>query len=129
VLHANVPIAQRDAAATSQQAFERASADAGIAGRAPGPRAAGHIDAARIAATSGGAAVTIEAAARAFDLRFLALEDHDVEIWLARRWLDHPGTDALGNLIATGAFTERLAHFAGYDLTCCGTRVRTPGEP
>jgi DNA-binding XRE family transcriptional regulator len=123
VLHADLPIAQRDAAAASQQAFVRASARAGISQPRPGPRATGHIDAARIAATLNGAAVTTEAAARAFDLRFLALEDHTVEIWLARRWLHHPGSTALGEVLATGAFTERIAHLAGYDLTGCGTRM------
>ena len=125
VLHQDVPIAQRDPAAASQQAFERASAKAGITRPRPGPRATGHIDAARIAATLNGAAVTTEAAARAFDLRFLALEDHTVELWLAQRWLDHPGASALGELLATTAFTERVAQFAGYDLAGCGTHIRT----
>jgi DNA-binding XRE family transcriptional regulator len=126
VLHGDVPIAQRDAGAASQQAFERASAKAGIAPPPSGPRATGHIDAARIAAALNGAAVTTEAAARAFGLRFLALEDHTVEIWLAQRWLDHPGTNALGELLASSAFTERVAQFAGYDLAGCGTRIEGP---
>ena len=116
-------MAQRDGAAASQQAFERASARAGVTPPSSGPRASGHIDAARIAATLDGAAVTTEAAARAFGLRFLALEDHDVEIWFARRWLDLPGANALGELLATRAFTERVSHLAGYDLAGCGTRV------
>lgn len=123
VLHEDPPVAQRDAAAASQQAFERASAKAGLTTLSRGPHATGHIDAARIAAAAGGAAVTTEAAARAFNLRFLALEDHSVEIWLAERWLDHPGADALGELIVSSAFTERIAHFAGYDLAGCGARV------
>jgi hypothetical protein len=123
VLRGDTPVAHRDPAAASQQAFERASAKAGIAQPPPGPRATGHIDAARIAATANGAAITIEAAARAFDLRFLPLEDHTVEIWLAQRWLDHPGANALGDLLATAAFTERVAHFAGYDLAGCGTHI------
>jgi DNA-binding XRE family transcriptional regulator len=123
VLHAGGRIAQRDPAAASQQAFERASAKAGITERPPGPRASGHLDAARIAAIAGGAAVTTEAAARAFGLRFVALESHTVELWLAERWLDHPGASALGELLASPAFTERIAHFAGYDLAGCGTRV------
>lgn len=125
VLHGDVPVAQRDPAAASQQAFERATAKAGISPSRIGPQATGHIDAARIAATLNAAAVTTEAAARAFDLRFLALEDHTVEIWLAERWLDHPGTNALADLIATAAFTDRIAQFAGYDLTDCGNRIQT----
>ncbi|MDQ2760179.1 MAG: helix-turn-helix domain-containing protein [Actinomycetota bacterium] len=119
-LHTNLPVAQRDPAAASQQAFERARVAAGIQRLAPGPSAAGHIDAARIAATLDGAAVTTEAAARAFGLRFLALEDHVVEIWVAECWLGHPGINALGELLRTSAFTERVAHFGGYDLSGCG---------
>lgn len=129
VLHSNVPLAQRDPAAASQQAFERARRAAGIDAPASGPPAAGHIDAARLAATLNGAAVTTEAAARAFDLRFLALEEHRVEIWIDNRWLDHPGINALGELIATTAFTNRVAHFGGYDLTDCGRRVTSPKPP
>ena len=128
ILAGDTPVAQRDPAAASQQAFERAAANAGITEPPPGPRATGHIDAARIAATVNGAAVTTEAAARAFDLRFFALEDHTVEIWLAERWLDHPGADALADLLTTTAFTERVAHFAGYDLTGCGIRIASPGR-
>jgi DNA-binding XRE family transcriptional regulator/molybdate-binding protein len=126
VLRSNVPVAQRDPAAASQQAFERAAEMAGITPRASGPRATGHIDAARIAAILDGAAVTTEAAAHAFDLGFFALEDHTVEIWFAERWLDHPGVRALGNLFASSAFTERVALFGGYDLAACGSRVDAP---
>ena len=117
---------QRDPAAASQRAFERASAQAGVTPPPVGPRSTGHIDAARIAATLEGAAVTTEAAAFAFGLDFLPLEHHTVEIWLAERWLDHPGADALGDLLTTSAFTERIAQFAGYDLADCGIRIRPP---
>jgi len=123
VLRSDLPLAQRDGAATSQQAFERAARGAGIASLPPGPRASGHLDAARIAATLGGAAVTNESAAGAFGLGFLALETHVVEVWVAERWLDHPGIDALGEVLATAAFTERVAQFGGYDLAGSGERV------
>lgn len=123
VLQSKVPIARRDSAAASQQAFERARVAAGIGPLPPGPRAAGHIDAARIAATLEGAAVTIEGAAHTFGLRFLGLEDHVVELWVAQRWLEHPGVNALGEVLSTRAFTERVGHFGGYDLTQCGERV------
>jgi DNA-binding XRE family transcriptional regulator len=125
VLHGDVRVAQRDPAAASQQAFEHASAKAGITQPPSGPRATGHIDAARIAATINGIAVTTEAAARAFDLRFLPLEDHTVEIWLAERWHDHPGANALAELLASTAFTERVAQFGGYDLADCGAPLAT----
>ena len=108
VLRSNVPVAQRDPAAASQQAFDRALVAAGIGAVPPGPRATGHIDAARIAATLECAAVTTEAAAHTFRLRFHALEDHAVEVWIAERWLGHPGVSALGELLATEAFTDRV---------------------
>jgi transcriptional regulator with XRE-family HTH domain len=123
VLRGDISVVQRDPAAASQQAFERAAARAGIAASPSESRASGHIDAARIAAAVNGAAVTTEAAARAFELRFLALEDHTVEIWLAERWLGHPGIDALGDLLSTSAFTERVAQFGGYDLAGCGAPI------
>ena len=123
LLSGDLPLAQRDPAAASQQALERARAGAGLTAVPRGPRATGHLDAARIAATLGGAAVTTEGAARAFGLRFLALEAHVVEIWTDERWLDHPGVNALGDLLTSAAFTERVAHFGGYDLVGCGQRL------
>ncbi len=126
VLEGKAPIAQRDPGAASQQALERAVVRAGIETAPPGPRAGGHIEAARLAATLGCAAVTTEAAARAFDLNFLSLEEHVVQIWLAERWRDHPGVEALGNLLAASAFTERIAQFGGYDLDGCGTLLTVP---
>ena len=123
LLAGKAPIAQRDPAAASQQALERAAARAGAAGPRQGPKAGGHIEAARIAATLGCAAVTTEAASRAFGLHFLALEEHVVQIWLAERWRDHPGVETLGNLLTAAAFTERIAQFGGYDLEGCGSRI------
>ncbi len=123
VLGADIPIAQRDPAAASQQAFDRARLSAGIEPPARGPRATGHLDAARIAATHEAAGVTTEGAARAFGLEFLAFETHVVEIWIDRRFADHPGVGALGELIASRAFTERVARFGGYDLTRCGEPI------
>ena len=123
VVRSRLPFVRRDLAATSQQAFERARVAAGIDPLSPGPTATGHLDAARLAAILDGAAITTEGAARSFGLPFLALEDHDVEVWVAERWLEHPGVAALGELLATTAFTERVANFGGYDLSRCGERV------
>lgn len=123
LLQGKVPIVQRDPAAASQQAFIRAASGARARSAPPGPKAHGHIEAARFAATLGCAAITTEGAARAFDLAFVALEEHTVQIWLARRWEDHPGADALANLLASAAFTERVSQFGGYDLNGCGTRL------
>jgi DNA-binding XRE family transcriptional regulator len=123
LLRGKAPIVQRDPAAASQQALGRAARRAGTASPPPGPMAGGHIEAARLAATLGCAAVTTEAAARAFGLEFLPLEEHVVQIWLAERWRDHPGVETLGNLLAAAAFTERIAQFGGYDLNGCGSRI------
>jgi transcriptional regulator with XRE-family HTH domain len=123
ILSGAVPVARRDPAAASQQAFDRARIRAGVTAEPRGPVAAGHIDAARIAATLQGAGVTTEGAARAFGLSFLALETHVVEIWIDSRWADHPGVAALGELIASRAFTDRVALFGGYDLQRCGQAV------
>jgi DNA-binding XRE family transcriptional regulator len=124
VLEGGTPIAQRDPEAASQQALERAVERFGLSARPSGRRAGGHIEAARIAATLDCAALTTEAAAHAFDLEFLALEGHTVQIWLAQRWLDHPGAGALGDLLAGAGFRQRVAQFRGYDLADCGTRVK-----
>jgi len=125
VLSGEVPVAQREPAAASQQAFERARLATGTHTPSAGPTAAGHLEAARLAALLDGAGVTNEAAARAFGLRFLPLEDHLVELWAAERWRDHPGMNALAELLSTTAFTERVGHYGGYDLTHCGELVET----
>ena len=126
LLRGKAPIVQRDPAAASQQALQRATAEAEVRTAPSGPLAGGHIEAARLAALLGCAAVTTESAARAFALHFLALEEHIVQIWLAERWRDHPGVAALGNLLAASAFTERVAQFGGYDLDGCGTLLTVP---
>jgi DNA-binding XRE family transcriptional regulator len=125
LLGRDMPIAQREPGAASQQAFERARLATGKQTPSTGPTASGHLEAARLAATLGGAGVTNEAAAHAFDLRFLALEEHVVELWAAERWDDHPGISALAELLNTTAFTERVAHYGGYDLAHCGEPAET----
>jgi DNA-binding XRE family transcriptional regulator len=127
LLRGRAPVIQRDPAAASQQALARAAASLGTASLPRGPRAGGHIEAARLGATLGCAALTTEAAAHAFELGFLPLEEHVVQIWVARRWLDHPGAGALGNLLVSAGFTERVAQFGGYDLDGCGTPVTARG--
>jgi DNA-binding XRE family transcriptional regulator len=122
LLAGGIPIAQRDTAAASQQALERAAAQVGVV-PPRGPRAGGHIHAARLAATLGCAAITTESAARAFGLHFLALEEHAVQVWLAGRWLEHPAAGAFGEVLASAAFTVRVQQFGGYDLGGCGTRI------
>jgi len=116
-------IVQREPAAASQQALRRAAKPLGR--EIPrGPRARGHIDAARQASILGIAAVTTEPAARAFDLRFLPLERHAVEIWIAEEWADHPGVESLGNLLTSTGFTDRIGAVGGYDLADTGMVIR-----
>jgi transcriptional regulator with XRE-family HTH domain len=118
LLDSDLKIVQRERAAASQRAFERAGGRPRV-----GPVASGHLDAARTAAMIGAGAVTTEGAARAFGLKFMALEEHGVEIWVGLRWLAHPGIEALGELLGRTAFTGRLAQFGGYDLEGCGSRL------
>lgn len=118
----SVAIVQRDVAAASQQALTRAVARLDRALPA-GPAAAGHIDAARQATVRRCAAVTTEPSAHAFDLRFISLEQHTVEIWIDREWRHHPGVEPLGNLLTSSAFTDRLAAMGGYDLAETGTVI------
>lgn len=126
VVHSALPIVQRDPAATSQKAFDRARVAAGIGPLPPGPRASGHIDAARTAAMLGGVGVTTEGAARAFGVGFVELETHIVEVWVDRRWREHAGIDALGEVLASAAFSARIGQLGGYDLAGIGERVAVP---
>jgi hypothetical protein len=123
LLAAGVTVVQRDPAASSQQAFERAVLRSGLEATPPGRLAAGHIDAARTAALLDCAAVTTEAAAHAFSLPFLGLEHHTVEIWVAGRWANHPAVEAVGDLLRSAAFTDRVGQFGGYELAGCGSAV------
>jgi molybdate-binding protein len=120
LIGARLPVAQRESAAASQQAFERALAGLGRSAPPPGALASGHLDAARTASIVEGAAVTTEAAAGAFGLEFLPLEDHVVELWTAETWTGQAGVTALLELLCSRAFTERVVHFGGYDLDGCG---------
>jgi transcriptional regulator with XRE-family HTH domain len=109
------PVVQRDPGAAAQVAFERSLTAAG-ATRPAGPRASGHLDAARRAVEHGIAAVTIEPAAEALDLAFRPLETHAVEIWIDVSAVDHPGARVLGELLASARLRSRLAVLPGYQL-------------
>ena len=122
-----VPIVQRQQSASSQQALLRAARALGHQALPAGALAVGHQDAARAAAALGCAAITTEGAAHASALRFFALEQHTVELWLAERWRSHPGFVALAELLASGAFRARAASLGGYDLAGCGVAVPSPG--
>jgi DNA-binding XRE family transcriptional regulator len=121
-LERRVPIVQRQEGAASQQALRRAvkALDRDLP---PGIVVAGHLEAARVAAAIGCAAITTEGAASMSGLRFVPFELHTVEIWVDRRWEGHRGHDALRDLLNTGAFAESVARLGGYDLTGCGEQL------
>ena len=114
-------VVQREDGASSQRAFVEAVAAEG-ASLPRGPVATGHLDAARRVAYGAPAGVTMEPAAIGLELAFAPLEEHVVEIWVDARWREHPAVDALGDLLRSGAFTQRLGLVGGYDLVGCGER-------
>ena len=125
VLSAGHPVIQREPSAAVQQAFQRFCGSVALEAPVAPVIAAGHIEAARVAAGRGCPALTTEPAAHAFKLRFLPFEEHTVELWLDESWLGHPGADALAELLSTRAFSDRVARRGGYDLSGCGEIVRS----
>ncbi|MGI8438794.1 MAG: helix-turn-helix domain-containing protein [Thermoleophilaceae bacterium] len=121
LLSDRVSLVQREASAASQKALERAAGALGVDPAPVGPTATGHLEAAQRAAWSAGAAVTIEPAADAHGLAFLPFETHVVELWVTERWHEHPGVAALVEVLASGAFRDRVDQHDGYDLNGCGT--------
>jgi DNA-binding XRE family transcriptional regulator len=116
-----IRVAQQDPDAEVQRAFARALRSAGGTANVRGPVASGHLDAAhRVEEGSVKVAVTMETAARAFGLAFFELEEHVSELRIAVSWLDHPGAQALLELIASPPFLARLAALGGYDLSEAG---------
>ena len=114
-------VVQREQGASSQKAFLAAVAAGG--GRRPaGPLASGHVEVARRVAQGAAAGVTMEPAAISWHLAFEPLEEHVVEIWVDPRWREHPAVPALGDLLRSAAFTERLALIGGYELAGCGSQ-------
>lgn len=118
-------VVQRDAGAGSQRAFERALATVGAApSMVPGPIAEGHVDvASRLAVGGGRVGVTMEAAARAFDLDFAPLEEHAVELWIDDRWAALPAVGRLVELLDHPALAQRLGALGGYDLEGAGASI------
>ncbi len=127
VLAAGTRIVQRPESASSQRALRRAAAVLGFAELPAGAVASSHRDAARAAAALDSAALTTEAAARRFGLRFVGIEWHTVELWLTARWREHPAFEALLDLLTGRAYHARVSRLGGYDLTGCGTVLSQPG--
>lgn len=113
--------ARRDPGAAVQGALMRALRDEVPSVHLSGPIAASHLDAARrvsLGAVDG--AVTIEPCARAYELAFEPLEAHRVQLWVAEEFARDAGVEALGELLASGAFRSRLQGLDGYELASPG---------
>jgi DNA-binding XRE family transcriptional regulator/molybdate-binding protein len=121
LLEAGLPIVQRQASASSQLALQRAAKALGYERLPAGIVASSHRDAARAAAALGAAGLTTEGVASHLGLRFLAIEEHTVELWLAAGWREHPGFVALADLLTSRAYRARVSRLGGYDLAGCGT--------
>jgi putative molybdopterin biosynthesis protein len=122
----NEPVVQRAEGAGSQASLTRALTAMGRAESLRGPIADGHLDVARRLSTTGrryGAGLTMEAAAMAYGLAFAPLETHHVELWVDRRWIDHPATVAILDVLAGSALVQRANILGGYDMAGCGTLV------
>ncbi len=119
---AGAGLVQREAGASSQQALLRALQTAGAPAPAAsvGPTAGGHLAVTARVLAGAPAGVTMEPAAVHHGLTFLALEEHDVQLWIGAAHRDHPAVDALGAVLVSRMFHARLAAIGGYDLTGCG---------
>jgi hypothetical protein len=112
---------RRDPEAEVHKALERRLSELGGAAKIKGPSVSGHLDAAR--RVSYGAvqvALTMEAAARAFGLDFLELEEHVCELRVDEEWADLPGAQAFLELIRSESFHARLQAVGGYDVSEAG---------
>lgn len=112
---------RRDPESEIFQALERAMGALGGTAGIRGPAVATHLDAAR--RVSYGAvevALTMEAAARAFNLEFVELEEHVSQLRIDEEWAGLPGIQAVLDVLSSGSFHARLKAVGGYDLSETG---------
>jgi DNA-binding XRE family transcriptional regulator len=112
-------VIQREPGAGVQQTFEVARGGVDV----PGPRADGHLDAARRSIISGLPAVTIEPAALAVGAIFHPLDVHAAQLWVATEWMGLPVVTEAIDVVSGKRFQRRLTAVGGYDLAGCGTLV------
>jgi len=124
-LAGRMPVAQREAGAGSQAAFERARRDrfGPDLMPVPGPIVAGHTEAVERASSDGITAVTIEPIARAAGLRFHPFEVHVSELWVASEHAEHTGLDVFLAEMTSARVQRRLSALGGYDLTDNGAAI------
>jgi molybdate-binding protein len=118
-----LPVVQREEGAGTQTAFLDAVHAVGAEGAPTGPVAASHLDATARVLHGAAAAVTMEPAAVAAGLDFAPLEEHVVQLWVARQFAAHPAVAALVELLTDRALHTRLAALPGYDVTRTGQRI------
>lgn len=123
VCERNLPVVQREEGAATQAAFLDAVHTAGAEQAPRGPIAFGHLDATARVHHGAVAAVTMEPAALAAGLPFAALQEHVVELWVARQFAAHPAIAALVELLCDRALRRRLGALPGYDITRTGECV------
>jgi DNA-binding XRE family transcriptional regulator/molybdate-binding protein len=116
----SIRVVQREEAAGSQRSLRRALAAVGASTSLPGPLGSGHVDVARRVAQGATAGVTMEAAARTFDLGFRPLEAHAVELWIADSWATLPAAVSLVEALSSPEVLERARLLGGYDLAGAG---------
>jgi transcriptional regulator with XRE-family HTH domain len=113
-LAGEIPVVQREAGAGVQRAFVE------VAGSAPGPIVASHVEAASHATMSGLPAVTIEPAARAAGAVFHPIETHEAQLWVARKWAGAPVFAEAMDVVLGQRFRMKLESVGGYDLSSIG---------
>ena len=118
-----IEVAQREETAASQQAFLRTLKQHREAPPVGGPVVAGHLEGARRTAVTRTAAVSMEPAAQAFQLAFLPLETHVVDLWIDERWHDHEGMVPLIELLCSSRFRDRVSVMGSYDLSQAGAEL------
>ncbi len=119
-----VPVAHREAQAASEQALHRALVAAGAREQVAGPVAAGHLASARMTAAGQVAAgVTTAAAASAAGVDFTAFEEHVVQLWVDRRFAEHPGMSTLLQVWCSPRVSAQLRRLGGYALAGAGAEV------
>ncbi|MFJ5546821.1 substrate-binding domain-containing protein [Streptomyces sp. NPDC093225] len=119
-----VPVAHRDAQAGSEQALLRTLAAAGAPDQVAGPVVSGHLASARMTAAGQVAAgITTAAAAASVGLDFSPWEEHVVQLWVDRRFVEHPGMSTLLQVWCSPRVSAQLRRLGGYTLTGAGQEV------
>ncbi|MFP3907359.1 MAG: substrate-binding domain-containing protein, partial [Acidimicrobiales bacterium] len=122
-------VIQRETSAGTQQALMRALTALGSDLTPPGPVASGHLDVARrlrrVPTDGATVGITMEAAARAFDLAFDPIEVHTAELWIDRRFTGAAALSTMVELLGSTTVSRQLAALGGYDLAGTGTALAT----